>query len=173
MNYQEARKIAEKWLETLDLPDDFAGKQVNLLSYIHDEIDTPLYRQKKLLLGRKIKKQGGRSIGELDMWTADETNLVCDLYLLQLKSYLTDNQMLNVAQTREFLTRKLGKSNKAVRLKMHHISSILVNSDLPYLETFKPFSRIDIDYADWRETELIKKKLLKELNTKEYIDLHY
>jgi hypothetical protein len=46
MNYQEAKKIAEKWLETLDLPDDFAGKQVNLLSYIHDEINTPLFRQK-------------------------------------------------------------------------------------------------------------------------------
>lgn len=92
MNYQEAKKIAEKWLETLDLPDDFAGKQVNLLSYIHDEIDTPLFRQKKSLLGRKIQKQGGRSIGELDMWSIEETNLVCDLYLHQLKSYLSEKK---------------------------------------------------------------------------------
>ena len=171
MNYQEAKKIAEKWLETLDLPDDFAGKQVNLLSYIHDEIDTPLFRQKKSLLGRKIQKQGGRSIGELDMWSIEETNLVCDLYLHQLKSYLSEKKTLTPGHTREFLARKLNKSNKAVRLKMHHISSILVNSDLPYLETFKPFSRVDIDFVDWKETELIKKKLLKELDTKEFIDL--
>ena len=171
MNYQEAKKIAEKWLETLDLPDDFAGKQVNLLSYIHDEIDTPLFRQKKALLGRKIQKQGGRSIGELDMWSVEETNLVCDLYLLQLKNYLSDKQILDLNKTREFLVRKLNKSNKAIRLKMHHISSILVNSELPYLETFKPFSRVDIDFVDWKETELIKKKLLNELNTKEFIDL--
>jgi len=67
MNYQEAKILAKDWLDKLDLPDDLEGKQVNLLSYIHDEIDTPLFRQKKTLLGREIRKRGGRSIGELDM----------------------------------------------------------------------------------------------------------
>ncbi len=171
MNYQEAKIIEKEWLENIDLPDDFAGKQVNLLSYIHDEIDTPLFRQKKTLLGREINKRGGRSIGELDMWSVEETNLVCDLYLIQLKDYLSEKPILTLGQTREFLVRKLNKSNKAVRLKMHHISSILVNSDLPYLETFKPVPRVDIDFVDWKETEFIKDKLIKELDTKEFIDL--
>jgi len=96
---------------------------------------------------------------------------VCDLYLLQLKDYLSDKQIFTLNQTKEFLARKLDKSNKAVRLKMHHISSILVNSDLPYLETFKPVSRVDIDFVDWKETEFLKEKLTKELDTKEFIEL--
>jgi len=63
----------------------------------------------------------------------------------------------------------LHKSNKVVKLKLQHISSILVNSDLPYIEDFKPIPRAEIDLIDWNETVNLKKILTEKFNKKDNI----
>ncbi len=169
MNYKEAKIIALEWFSNLNLPDDLEGKQVNLLSYITDPIDTPLFRQKRTLLGIELRKRGAKSIAEPDNWRFEESEFISEYYISELKDFLKYNTPKKLKEAKEFLMQSLHKSSKSVRLKLQHISSILVNSDLPYIEEFKPIPRADIDLIDWNETLNLKKILTEKFNKKENI----
>jgi len=78
MNYKEAKIIALEWFANLNLPNNLEGKQVNLLSYITDPIDSPLFRQKRTLLGIELRKRGVKSIGEIDNWTFEQSEYICE-----------------------------------------------------------------------------------------------
>jgi Domain of unknown function (DUF3883) len=175
MNYQEANILAKKWFETLKLPDNLEGKQINLLNYITDPIDTPLYRQKKKILGIEFRKKGAKSIIEHENWTYSETELICEFYITELKSYIVFQNNKVLGEATKILKIELGKPTKSIKLKLQHISSILVNSDLPYLEDYKPIPRAEIDITDWTETYNLKKILLERFNrtdlTKLLLDL--
>jgi hypothetical protein len=162
--------ICKKWFDNLKLPDNLEGKQVNLLSYITDPIDTPLFRQKRTLLGIELKKRGAKSIGEPDNWTFDETEFLCEYYIKELKDILSNNAVKTLAKAKSELMPILSKTSKAIRYKLQHISSILVNSDLPYIEEFKPIPRAEIDLIDFNETYNLKKILTEKFNNKSFID---
>lgn len=171
MNYQEANKIAKDWLDSLNLPKNLEGKQVNLLSYIEERGDTPLFRAKKKFLGIELRKRGAKSIGEVDNWSQEESEFICDYYIKELKKYLTKKGFKKQVEAKSYLMKALLKTSKAVRLKLHHISSILVNSDLPYLEYFKPIPRAEIDLIDWNETKVLKNILLDKFNEPLFVEL--
>jgi hypothetical protein len=169
MNYKEAKILAKEWFDNLKLPDNLEGKQVNLLSYITDPIDTPLFRQKRTLLGIELKKRGAKSIGEPDNWNFEETEFLCDYYIKELKDILSNNVVKTLAKAKSELMPILNKSSKSIRYKLQHISSILVNSDLPYIEEFKPIPRAEIDLIDFNETYNLKKILTEKFNDKSFI----
>jgi hypothetical protein len=170
MKFQEANKIAKDWLDSLKLPKDLTGKQVNIYSYLDERGDTPLFWAKKKYLGIELKRRGARVIGEIDYWTDEQSEFVCKYYIAQLKKHLLSKEPQKQQVAKNYLMSELGKSSKAVRLKLHHISSILVNSDLPYLESFKPIPRAEIDLIDWNETNVLKKILLEEFNEPDFLD---
>lgn len=171
MKFQEANKIAREWLETLRLPKDLKGKQVNVFSYITERGDTPLLRAKKRFLGIELKRRGARVIGEVDNWSYEQSELICTYYIEKLKEFIASREPQKQSEAKEFLMKTLNKSSKAVRLKLHHISSILVNSDLPYLEYFKPIPRAEIDLIDWNETNILKRILVDEFNKPDFVKL--
>jgi hypothetical protein len=155
MNFKEAKLIARKWLEALEIPADLKGVQVNTLSYLHDEKDPVLLASKKELLSRLLKRRGARIIHEADSWSLAESRNVVDEYMSVLVADLKGHATI-ARQLKEKLMLCLGKSEKAVRFKLRHISSVLVNSDQPYLKSLKPLGRANIDLVDWNETEVLK-----------------
>jgi len=169
MNYKEAKIIALEWFKNLNLPENLEGKQVNLLSFITVPIDSPLFRQKRTLLGIEFRKRGIKSIAEIDNWTFEQLKFISEYYITELKDLLKYGREKKINIAREFLVYHLHKSNKSVRLKLQHISSILVNSDLPYIEDFKPIARAEIDIIDWNETLNLKKILTQKFDESENI----
>lgn len=168
MTFQEAKRLAEEWLGKLDVPEELKGSQVNTLAYLHDERDPVLLAAKKRALSRLLKKRGARIIHEADSWKAAEARLVVKSYFQVLAAKLRGEET-NTKKLKEGLMALLNKSEKAVRFKLRHISSILVNSDEPYLDSFKPLPRANIDLVDWNETEGLKRLLQEFLVRDEFV----
>jgi hypothetical protein len=125
---------------------------------------------KKRHLSRELKRRGARVVGEVDHWKYEQFQLACDFYIQELKQFLLSKESRKQHDAINYLTTKLNKSNKAVRLKMHHISSILVNSDLPYLEYFSPIPCAEIGLIDWNETQALKTLLVEKFNDPRFVE---
>jgi len=163
MNFQEAKEIARRWTESLSLPENLKGVQVNTLSYLHDEKDPVLLQAKKRSLSMLLKKRGARLIHEADSWSNQQARQVVFTYMSALKRQLTGDE---ISQTylKEPLCHEMFKAEKPVRFKLRHISSILVNSEMPYLRPFKPLARANIDIVDWNETEVLRREIAQFLD---------
>jgi len=170
MRHQEARTIALQWFETLALPAEVKGQQINTNAFLDHRDHPVLLSEKRRLLARALKRRGARIINEPDNWNREERPVAVSEYMAALRARLS-GQIVSGASVRDNLISQLSKTSKAVRFKLRHISSILVNSEQPYLADIKPLPRASIDSIDWYESEELKRLLREQVDSDDFVAL--